>query len=89
MKKISVFDATTFGHDEVPVQQSAAGWSTDVLIDLTGERKKFAFGWYDHKYCGWFLDNNIMVHNPKKMRWSFLPLAIYDTKPELRKTVKI
>lgn len=22
-------------------------------------------------------------------RWSFLPLAIYDTNPELRKTVKI
>ncbi len=87
---MTVFDANTFGPDEVPVptKSSRGGHSEDVLIDLNGERRDFRVGWYDHHEGAWLFHQD-GVYESKTMRWSFLPLAIYDTNPELRKTVKL
>lgn len=90
--KPKVFDANTFGPDEVPaavtVDEVNYGYSCDVLIDVDGNRNNFRIGWYDYDEEEW------MTHSKNHtvtdgMRWSFLPLAIYETNPELRKTVKI
>lgn len=84
---MTVFDANTFGPDEVPVEYKA-GFSTRVLIDTDGNRDNFLVGKYDHIEYKWkFLDG--VDRDTELIRWSFLPLAIYDTNPELRKTVKI
>ena len=87
-----VFDANTFGHDEVPVESvingEAPGYSTDVLIDIDGFRRNFQIGWYDHEDKQWNLHAHgfhVTVH----MRWSFLQLAIYEAHPELKRTVKV
>lgn len=84
------FDANTFGPDEAPVEQ-AHGYSTDVLIDIDGNRTDFRIGWYEYDTKEWRLHDIHAQHCIVKrgMRWSFLPLAIYETNPELRKTVKI
>lgn len=87
MANAIVFDANTFGPDEVPVEYKA-GFSTRVLVDMDGNRDNFLVGKYDHIEYKWkFLDG--VDRDTELIRWSFLPLAIYDTNPELRKTVKI
>ena len=90
---MTVFDANTFGHDEVPVPDSYTEGmkiTQDVLIDVDGNRDTFRVGWYDHDDGEWRLhDVNAMQYIDNHMRWSFLPLAIYDTNPELRKTIKL
>lgn len=94
MANAIVFDANTFGPDEVPVEQvlngEYTGYSTDVLIDIDGDRKHFAIGYYlfDRDGDEW-ITYELKTKIGPGMRWSFLPLAIYDTNPELRKTVKI
>jgi hypothetical protein len=85
---MTVFDANTFGPDEAPVEQ-AHGYSTDVLIDCDGERSHYEIGWYDHESKELILRDPLHILNTKTIRWSFLHLAIYETNPELRKTVKI
>lgn len=83
----TVFDANTFGPDEVPVEQTI-GFSTIVLVDLDGQRTSFIIGRYDFIERKWkFIDG--VKRDSDNIRWSFLPLAIYDTNPELRKTVKL
>lgn len=98
---MTVFDANTFGPDEAPVEMNeeefAVGYTKCVLIDMHGYRIDMGYyiGWYDHNDGKWrFKDDShaaITKSKAKKigMRWSFLPLAIYETNPELRKTVKI
>lgn len=97
-----IFDANTFGPDEVPVEITDSnglkyGYSEYVLIDVCGERdaSSYHIGWFDHDESEWrFKDES---HRPVHfneaeylgLHWSFLPLAIYETNPELRKTVKI
>ena len=88
MANAIVYDANTFGPDEVPVEYEN-GQSNNVLIDTTGERKHYFIGWYDHRYSNWYLESECQLVTSDHIRWSFLPLAIYDTNPELRKTVKI
>lgn len=84
---MTVFDANTFSPDEVPAEQTI-GFSTIVLVDLDGQRTSFIIGRYDFIERKWkFIDG--VKRDSDKIRWSFLPLAIYDTNPELRKTVKI
>lgn len=81
------FDANTFSHDEVHIHHPR-GYNFDVLIDIDGLRQIFIVGWYDHEFGEWRVHSE--YHSvTKTMRWSFLPLAIYETNPELRKTVKI
>jgi hypothetical protein len=84
---MTTFDANTFGPDEVPVEYRA-GFSTKVLIDLNGDRVDYILGKYDHIENDW-KSVSIVECDPINMRWSFLPLAIYETNPELRKTVKL
>lgn len=98
---MTVFDANTFGPDEVPVQMYEdnirLGYTKCVLIDLNSNRQDMTYyiGWFDHDNQEWRFKNR--SHRPISkseavtmgIRWSFLPLAIYDTNPELRKTVKI
>ena len=98
---MTVFDANTFGPDEVPVQVYegiiGVGYTKCVLIDLTSDRQDLTYyiGWFDHDDYEWrFKDDSHRPISAKEamvlgLRWSFLPLAIYDTNPELRKTVKI
>jgi hypothetical protein len=93
-----VFDANTFGPNEVPCEvitnNERAGYSHDVLIDLDGTRTHFSVGYYlfDDYRPGtgeWMLYKAGQEVDPENMRWSFLPLAIYDTHPELRQTIKL
>ena len=88
---MTVFDANTFGPDEAPVpdsQENGMRLTQDVLIDLDGNRSVFRIGWYDYDEREWILHADGVTVGTH-MRWSFLPLAIYETNPELRKTVKI
>lgn len=80
---MTVFDANTYGPDEVPVDCSY------VLIDTTGDRKFFAVGFFDHEFKQWELAEDRDLVSSENIRWSFLPLAVYDTNPELRKTIKL
>jgi hypothetical protein len=96
-----ILDANTFGPDEAPPQLTedamGLGYTNNVLIDITSDRtdNSFHIGWFDHDTRLWEFrersHKSLTIGKAKKLglRWSFLPLAIYETNPELRKTVKI
>lgn len=69
--------------DTVPIKERGKhiDYSYTVLIDLTGERKYYATGWFDLSDHQWMIEGNdlqIDSFDVAQAKWSWLPLAELD-----------
>lgn len=62
--------------DEPPKQVvKEHGYSQDVLIDLDGEKKHWAIGWYDYDEKAWrFYQSDVSHLAPEDALWTNLPI---------------
>ncbi len=85
-----IFNAGWHCSGDHPRRVKDEEFSDNVLIDMDGRRMHYRVGWYDFKDRKWHIyDRNYDTSKnreglavSKHLKWSYLPLAEYDGKPD-------